>query len=129
MLSEAEAKAKWCPFAMTAGRISWRVPSATAGMYEDRETVASHNRGTTMGGALDSCRCLASGCAIWQDGGVRYGAELARIAAEPNSTRPEGDGWGYESVEAFNPAKGGFWVRHAIERVGRCGLAGGAHAA
>jgi len=61
-ITEEEARKKWCPMARSLGRL--------IGRDRDDEldrTIAfgSQNRGTTMGGALDNCRCIASDCMMW----------------------------------------------------------------
>ena len=62
LLTEEQAQEKWCPFALTLGRLigrdEERHPDRTLG-------CGPQNRGSTMGGPLDACRCIASGCMAW----------------------------------------------------------------
>lgn len=61
MKTEAQARKCWCPFAMTFGRLIHHRDSEPVGT-----SYGPQNRGTTMGGKLDTCLCIASECMVWR---------------------------------------------------------------
>ncbi len=69
MLTEQEAKAKWCPFARTINR------------HDSGAAVAAVNRSSKY--PYDNCLCLASACMAWRFAEVEY--------ATTKST--DGKGW------------------------------------
>lgn len=59
ILTEEEAKEKWCPFAQILGTLS----------KGEQNTIVAHgphNRGYQTGVGLASCHCIASGCMAWR---------------------------------------------------------------
>lgn len=65
MMTEQEAKKKWCPFARLATQLNERTPINCGG----------HNRSVFWNGPLDEdvvnnpefCRCIASDCMAWRN--------------------------------------------------------------
>ena len=136
MLTEAEAKTKWCPFA----RGSW----ADESMGTD--LIGGINRRPKQNPeGLDSCRCIASACMAWRwERGT--GSSLCRTKDEMvrrddgsvyfKPVPPEGDGWHQQWTDPkhANRRETGFtdWIRsHSTEeftwgsaRLGYCGLSG-----
>ena len=62
LVTEEEAREKWCSEARVPGSISWQKP----GGGEKRMAAGAQNRGMTMGQPIDGCYCLASGCMHWR---------------------------------------------------------------
>lgn len=60
--TEEEAKTKWCPFAMTFGRLS----APIAGSAHTEDHYGPQNRGAAMGLPLSACKCIGSACMAWQ---------------------------------------------------------------
>lgn len=57
LMTEQEAKGKWCPFARA---IDWQE-------FRDGEKPVTTNRHNTAGSVPHTnCFCLASGCAVWE---------------------------------------------------------------
>lgn len=52
LIGESDAKKLWCPFSRV-------LPDLVV-------ATGTPNRGYQMGGALENCRCLGSGCAAWR---------------------------------------------------------------
>lgn len=108
MLTEAEAKQKWCPWAMTS-------LMSTAG------SVASHNRMLLL---VDNeppklpsaCACIASACMAWR--WMPYAWEV-----KPGFDRPEGEGWELIPTTSDNQVSRG-WRRKKGSQQGYCGNAG-----
>jgi hypothetical protein len=74
-MTEKEAKEKWCPHALSFGRLIQ--PSASG------ETVVGsgpQNRGYQMGGPLHNCMCIASACMAWRWNGQQT---IVRNDVEP----------------------------------------------
>ena len=61
MLSEKQAKEKWCPFA----RVTWSSPESSGSGNRFPMDGANETEGTHY--LNDQCRCLASGCVMWQE--------------------------------------------------------------
>ena len=74
--TEEEARKKWCPKYQVAQRFN--------------------NLISNRGGFGDDCRCIASGCMMWE----------------------------WETEQAFFDARDGSWKREGTERKGYCGLRG-----
>jgi hypothetical protein len=69
MMTEVEAKTKWCPLVRQLGTLK-QPPLAGASDYV--VAAGSQNRGYAMGGALDNCRCIASECMAWRRAGKTW---------------------------------------------------------
>lgn len=62
-MTEAEAKAKWCPFARVASSpVTVRYPDGH--VHSVKSQPVSVNRGGA--GSADEVRCLGSGCMAWR---------------------------------------------------------------
>lgn len=61
MKTEEQARKCWCPFALTFGRLTHYRESEPVGV-----SYGPQNRGTAMGGKLDTCLCIASECMAWR---------------------------------------------------------------
>lgn len=72
MLTEKEAKTKWCPYALTFGRVSQAGKEVATG---------PQNRGYQMDAALVQCLCLTSDCMMW-----RWARAVYRVTPNPIGT-------------------------------------------
>lgn len=104
-MTEDEAKTKWCP------------------------AFRGNDHGINRPFEIDAAPpgyCLGSACMAWRSTGAERGPILERFRAEPGSTRPKGDDWGYVAADPNSASKGGDWVRYGPSTVthGYCGLAG-----
>lgn len=109
MLTEAEAKQKWCPWALTPF-------TSTSG------AVGSHNRLFTEKAIMPPmiptpCLCIASGCMAWR--WQQYQDRETVNCPE----KPAGEGW--EKIEPTSVNQETMmWRRYKGERKGYCGNAG-----
>lgn len=104
MLTEEEARAKWCPFA--------RVMSSAEGDGSNGNRCFDADMQNPKW-----ARCIASACMAWR--GQDRAAETGRkIPTSTSAVKPEGNWYWSHSVD------GPVWVETAVERVGYCGLAG-----
>ena len=129
ILTEAEARKKWCPFTQI-GTHTERV-IAEGGDEDDGKDWDSHTlvsgRGLavlTAGGATNphAVSCIASGCMAWRG----IGQETEIFECYQMGEKPEGKGWnctlndkGRESFQLKSR-----WERPNQKRPGYCGLAG-----
>jgi hypothetical protein len=74
-MTEAEARKKWCPFALAALEIEAPGPTVP--------TILAVNRHRN-GMARQSCRCLASDCMAWRSGAER-GSGYCGLAGSPGA--------------------------------------------
>jgi hypothetical protein len=101
MLTETEAKTKWCPFVRLRGK------------YDDAAT-SSFNRCLPFGNDLTpETHCWASACMAWR----WYGGDYPDYAGPD---KPEGKGW----VENANATDNRFRWQRKRQQTGYCGLAG-----
>ena len=63
LVTEEEAKERWCPFARAPGRMLGRREN---GDSMDVVGFCPQNRGYATGVPLDNCRCIASQCMAWR---------------------------------------------------------------
>lgn len=139
ILTEEEAKTKWCPFARVIVSYDDVVQQPVAfNRYHDNKTGKSYPNFT-------SAHCIASACAAWRwERGT--GSSIVRTKDEMirrddgsvyfRPVPPDGDGWYQQWVDSkhANRRETGFtdWIRsHGTEeftwgspRKGHCGLAG-----
>lgn len=111
MMTEEDAKTKWCPF-----------------VRHSADGQATFNRGDTdplnniAGPGVKNhdawlCNCIASKCMAWRDHD-RIVETGRKIPTSMSVAKPVGN-W-YCSYSVDEPV----WVETAVERVGYCGLAG-----
>ena len=120
MITEAEAKTKWCPFS----RYKFAGTSDNPAHNREGGPDGHWNKYVTEG-----TRCLGSACMAWRAG--EPSEELSakqRASDETSAPRPDGDGW--------QPVRYEFWsspqnrpsshINHWKREVpnGFCGLAG-----
>ena len=103
LLTEDEAKIKWCPQA------------------QDENDGGSYNRFLISGTPLASypivCVCLASQCMWWrwESNSIPY---LVSPTIGPKGSPPQGEGWEWDE-------EGHRWIKYLPEtRRGYCGIAG-----
>ena len=122
LLTESEAKARWCPHA--------RIPLYAASPA-DEESPASANRpmpGTSAyasNATQDATRCIASGCMAWRFAQMEPPRFVVRELdpVEMASWQRERAGEaGYLEVTARDPQEP--VAIEAVTRLGYCGLAG-----
>lgn len=109
MMTEDEAKTKWCPMARVALDYGEGSNGARA--------VLSANRGwadQTDHLAADSC-CIGSACMMWSVGSAR------KLETAYGIPRPDGEWW--ELIHGSTDALSNTW-RRIIPATGYCGLAG-----
>ena len=100
MMTEEEAKKKWCPHVRLGDSAS--------------------NRWSTevnLGGIAPAQSCIGSGCMAWR-WKETFEQMPSKGEATPEKDKPKGEGWHYELVQGS-----GVWRRSTFV-TGYCGLAG-----
>ena len=100
LMTEEEAKTKWCPHTRLAAPVDSEAAGTSGNRYGDD--------------ALSGCRCIGSQCMAWRCGkpAIERQGSLGD-GANPHAFRPNGDGWEF--------------IKRAWQRTvprGYCGLAG-----
>jgi hypothetical protein len=122
MMTEEEAKTKWCPAVRVYRRTSHdNVDYSETNRGEDTATPTAHN-------------CIGSACMAWR-WGQEYEYAETRLVKDNDSAvaralgymgrivPPPGDGW--ERCEGWDqPKHADYRWRRRTRAVGRCGLAG-----
>lgn len=112
IVSEKDAKTKWCPQARVASPWNRDVPiNRVAAIYNNEQ---DHPPGGT--------KCLGSGCMLWR---------WLQPALQEMRRNPV-EGWEHVVADPDDPEVGDYWLQPLEEaqarRLGYCGLAGKPHA-
>ncbi|UKJ74551.1 hypothetical protein [Azospirillum brasilense] len=86
LMTEEEARTKWCPMARNAGVTN-----------RDTGSTASVNRNGREHYGVENCSCIASGCMAWRRENATDAALAARAAGD---RRPD---WEIKASIAANP--------------------------
>lgn len=102
MMTEQDAKTKWCPFARA--------------LYTDNNSYAGSSNRNPDGGITGADRCIGSACAVWQ----------WVLAADRFRSSIPRDGWEHQSAEDSGEGRD-MWLEPEAEwkarRTGYCGRA------
>lgn len=105
MVTEEEAKKKWCPMVRCAG------------IDDDDEAVRGAGNCDVLSRNPEDCRCIASDCMAWRWSGPQ---EYERPI---QNEKPGGDGWEENGFCEYANGREKKWKR-PIPRTGFCGVGG-----
>jgi hypothetical protein len=112
MLTEEQAKEKWCPFARF-NIVSRNMPSPGP------MNRAGDDRGEDMNPR--QARCIGSQCMAWRRVPQYEVHHHVNACRKPELDRPPGDGWQLQPEQNGHNA---YWTRENAIAKGYCGLAG-----
>jgi hypothetical protein len=120
MLTEAEAKTRWCPFARVKQLTTVR--DTDRGVH-DHSTVAVNR--DKDGSIVESVCCIGSACMAWR-------GTVDQHEYRGGADKPEGDDWEACEISKHVPFDGAryytvaesVWRRPSRVSLGYCGLAG-----
>ena len=114
MMTEAEAKTKWCPFARVG-----LVTDDDGGVAVNRSVEPVDKRTVSICSVYDETRCIAAACMAW-----RWDESEWQTMDSLRGPKPEGEGW-EQITDAPVEAPITRWRRIRQDRKGLCGLARG----
>lgn len=114
MLTEAEAKTKWCPMVRVA--VTERDGSDAPPVVFNRTAI----RNTSEYGTPHAAMCIGSACMMWRGEGP-----MEERYTNADDFSPADDG--FQNTGRYTSAHRLIWERPRAERKGHCGLAGGPH--